>query len=151
MAELKTQRTRANVVRFLGGVDETRRADCKALANIMRDITGEKPTMWGTSIVGFGNYHYRYASGREGDWFPTGFSPRKRDLTLYVMAGSIASQAADAPSSAPITGANDVTFAATLESESNRSSPRASRSALRCLRCSVAPIPRRATRSALSN
>ncbi len=53
----------------------------------MKEITGEEPTLWGDSIVGFGRYHYTYESGREGDWFLTGFSPRKQNLTLYIMAG----------------------------------------------------------------
>jgi len=57
------------------------------LVRIMASATGSKPKMWGSSIVGFGSYHYRYASGREGDWFTTGFSPRKQNLTLYVMGG----------------------------------------------------------------
>jgi hypothetical protein len=53
----------------------------------MEEVTGEKPKMWGPSIVGFGSYHYKYDSGREGDWLMTGFSPRKKDLTLYLMTG----------------------------------------------------------------
>jgi hypothetical protein len=53
----------------------------------MRDITGDEPAMWGTSIIGFGSYRYKYASGREGEWFLTGFSPRKQNLTLYIMSG----------------------------------------------------------------
>lgn len=57
------------------------------MAKLMGEITGEKPKMWGTAIVGFGNYHYKYASGREGDFLITGFSPRKQALTLYIMAG----------------------------------------------------------------
>jgi hypothetical protein len=88
MAELKTKRTGASVDAFLDGVtDAGRRQDCLALLGIMKRATDAEPEMWGSSIVGFGRYHYRYASGREGDWFLTGFSPRKRDLTLYVMAG----------------------------------------------------------------
>ncbi len=87
MAELKTKRTRASVARFLAGVGGSRAADCEQLVRIMRDITGEEPAMWGKSIVGFGSYRFRYASGREGEWFTCGFSPRKQDLTLYVMAG----------------------------------------------------------------
>ena len=88
MAEMKTKPTSESVEKFLNKVsDEERRADCFAVAKIMEEITGEKPTMWGPSIVGFGSYHYKYASGREGDWPVTGFSPRKKDLTLYLMMG----------------------------------------------------------------
>ncbi len=88
MAELKTKPTEASVKEFLNQIaDKERREDCFAVAKIMEEITGEKPKMWGPSIVGFGNYHYKYASGREGDWPLTGFSPRKKDLTLYIMMG----------------------------------------------------------------
>jgi hypothetical protein len=88
MAELKTQKNRASVAKFLNSVEnEQRRRDAKEVAKIMKDITGEKPVMWGDSIVGFGEYHYRYATGREGDWLATGLSPRKQALTLYIMAG----------------------------------------------------------------
>ena len=88
MAELKTRRTARSVEAFLRGVkDETRRKDCRAVLATMRRVTGAKPEMWGPSIVGFGSYHYRYASGREGDFFLTGFSPRKQNLTLYIMSG----------------------------------------------------------------
>ena len=88
MAELKTKKNDASVDEFLARIDDPqRREDCKALAALMQDITQAPPAMWGTSIVGFGSYHYRYASGREGDWFQVGFSPRKRNLTLYLMGG----------------------------------------------------------------
>ena len=88
MTELKTRPTRASVDKFLKSVeDETKQADCRTLVEIMQRVTGAKPVMWGPSIVGFGSYHFRYASGREGDWMLAGFSPRKRDLTVYVMAG----------------------------------------------------------------
>jgi hypothetical protein len=88
MAELKTKPSDASVERFLAAIeDEGRRADCRALVRIMKEATGSPPRMWGSSIVGFGDYHFKYASGREGDWFLTGFSPRKQDLTLYVMGG----------------------------------------------------------------
>jgi len=87
MADVKTQKTTASVKDFLDGVPANRREDCKALAKLMREITGKRPAMWGTSIVGFGSYHYRYASGREGDWPLAAFSPRKQDLTVYIMAG----------------------------------------------------------------
>lgn len=88
MAEMKTRQTAASVSAFLDAVEnEQRRADCRVVADLMRAVTGEEPKLWGPSIVGFGSYHYKYASGREGDWFVTGFSPRKQDLTLYIMAG----------------------------------------------------------------
>jgi hypothetical protein len=88
MDEQKTRKTAASVSAFLNRVeDEERRKDCKTVLAMMKQITGSKPAMWGPSIVGFGSYHYVYASGREGDWPLTGFSPRKQDLTLYIMAG----------------------------------------------------------------
>lgn len=88
MADLKTKPTAASVDAFLKRVeDEARRQDCATLVRIMKKATRDEPAMWGASIVGFGRYHYKYASGREGDWFLTGFSPRKQDLTLYIMAG----------------------------------------------------------------
>lgn len=86
MAELKTKPTKQSVAAFLKGITPPeRRRDCQTVLRIMQKATGEKPRMWGTSIVGFGSYHYKYASGREGDWFVMGFSPRKQDLTLYLM------------------------------------------------------------------
>ena len=88
MADPKTKPRRASVEKFLESVDnEKRRADSFEVLEIMKQITGEEPKMWGPSIVGFGSYHYKYASGREGDWMITGFSPRKQALTLYIMAG----------------------------------------------------------------
>ena len=69
------------------GLDPKRRADCFTLLQLMREATGEPAVMWGPSIVGFGTYHYVYASGREGDWPVTGFAPRKKELTLYFMSG----------------------------------------------------------------
>lgn len=88
MANLKTARTKASVQTFLSGIaDQARRQDCLALVKIMKQVTKAPPRMWGPSIVGFGSYHYRYVSGREGDWFLTGFSPRKQDLTLYLLGG----------------------------------------------------------------
>ena len=88
MAEPKTGKNRASVQEFLASVEnEKRREDARVVLKLMREVTGEKPTMWGPSIVGFGSYHYRYASGREGDWMLTGFSPRKQALTLYIMGG----------------------------------------------------------------
>ena len=86
MAELKTQKTKASVKEFVDAVaDDQRRADCKVVQKLMREVTGKLPKMWGDSIVGFGDYHFKYASGREGDWFVVGFSPRKANLTLYLM------------------------------------------------------------------
>ena len=88
MAELKTKPTRRSVKAFLNRVDdEGRRADCFRLLPVMEKAARRAPRMWGESIVGFGSYHYTYASGREGDWPITGFSPRKRDLTIYIMPG----------------------------------------------------------------
>lgn len=88
MAELKTKKTRESVKDFIDAIpDEQRRKDCRTLVKMMKDATGAQPRMWGPSIVGFGDYHYRYESGREGDWFVAGFSPRKQDLTLYLMSG----------------------------------------------------------------
>ncbi len=88
MAELKTKENDASVDEFIDAVsDETKRADARAVCALMAEATGEPARMWGASIVGFGHYHYRYASGREGDWFLVGFSPRARNLTLYVMPG----------------------------------------------------------------
>jgi len=88
MAELKTKRNKGDVEAFLNNVaDEKKRQDSFTILEVMKQVTGKEPEMWGDSIVGFGSYHYKYASGREGDWFVTGFSPRKQNLTLYIMAG----------------------------------------------------------------
>ncbi len=88
MAELKTKPNDQRVEAFLNQVeDERKRQDCYTILEIMRQVTESEAKMWGDSIVGFGSYHYRYASGREGDWFLTGFSPRKQNLTLYIMSG----------------------------------------------------------------
>jgi hypothetical protein len=88
MAEPKTKPTKASVKEFLNQIsDKERRDDCFAVAKIMEEITGDKPTMWGPSIVGFGTWHYKYASGRKGDWPVAAFSPRKKDLTVYLMMG----------------------------------------------------------------
>jgi hypothetical protein len=86
MAELKTKPNSGNVEAFLESVDdEKKKADSIEILSIMKEVTGEEPKMWGDSIVGFGSYHYKYASGREGDWFIAGFSPRKQNITLYLM------------------------------------------------------------------
>ena len=89
MAELKTKPTTGSVTDFINSVDdEERRKDCFAVMKIMQQATGAKPKMWGPSIVGFGDIRYTNARGAVTDWFLIGFSPRKRDLTLYVMPGS---------------------------------------------------------------
>ena len=88
MAELKTRPGDASVESFVASIaDESRRQDSRALLELMSEVTGESPRMWGENIVGFGSYHYRYESGREGDWFLAGFSPRKQNLTVYLMSG----------------------------------------------------------------
>ena len=88
MAELKTKLNDASVEAFLNGVaDERKRGDAFTILAMMQEISSEEPRMWGDAIVGFGSYHYKYASGREGDWFVIGFSPRKQNLTLYFMPG----------------------------------------------------------------
>ena len=88
MAGLKTKPHNASVSAFLKSVEhETRRRDAQTINKMMTCITGEKPKMWGETIVGFGSYHYKYASGREGDWFLTGFSPRKTAMSPLHHAG----------------------------------------------------------------
>ena len=88
MSEPKTKKNSASVESFLKSVEnEKRREDSFVVLDLMKEVTGEEPTMWGTSIVGFGTYHYKYASGHEGDWMNVGFSPRKKNLTLYIMDG----------------------------------------------------------------
>ena len=88
MSELKTQKHDGSVAAFLNSVEnERKRSDSFTLLELMQEVTGAEAAMWGSSIVGFGSYHYTYASGREGDWFVAGFAPRKQNLTLYIMAG----------------------------------------------------------------
>lgn len=88
MAENKTQRTSASVAAFLAAIpDPDRRRDAKALAALLRTATGERPAMWGTSIIGYGEMTYEGSGGRTVDWFPVGFSPRKAALVLYLMGG----------------------------------------------------------------
>lgn len=88
MAELKTRKTGASVRAFLDGIeDEQKRRDAKAVAKILKRVTGAPPKMWGPSIVGYGHYHYVYDSGRENNWFLAGFSPRQQALTVYIMSG----------------------------------------------------------------
>jgi hypothetical protein len=86
MAELKTKLNDASVTDFLDTIkDEEKRADSFEILKLMQQVTKQEPKMWGTSIIGFGNVHLKYESGRELDWFITGFSPRKQNLTLYVL------------------------------------------------------------------
>ena len=88
MSELKTKLNDASVIDYLNAIEnEQVRQDCFVVLEIMQEATKAKPQMWGDSIVGFGTYHYVYASGREGDWPLTGFAPRKQNITLYIMAG----------------------------------------------------------------
>lgn len=87
MSEQKTKPTSESVTEFLGRLDEDRRKDCMTVTKLMKSATGVKPKLWGSSIIGFGTYRYRYESGREGEWPVIGFSPRKNDLTLYIMPG----------------------------------------------------------------
>lgn len=88
MGGLKTKASKASVSAFLKSVqDVQKRKDSLEVMALMKEVTGKRPKMWGTSIVGFGSYHYRYTSGREGDWPVTGFSPRKQNLTIYIMPG----------------------------------------------------------------
>lgn len=84
-AELKTKARKGSVEKFLGSLDAERRGDCEKLVKMFRRVTKAEPKMWGSSIVGFGDQHLRYESGRELDWFLAGFSARKKDLTLYLM------------------------------------------------------------------
>ena len=93
MAENKTKPTNVSVAAFIGALtDDTQRADAKALVKLMQKATGEKAKMWGSSIIGFGAYHYTYGSGREGDMPIVGFSPRKAATVLYIQAGASTSQ-----------------------------------------------------------
>ena len=84
----KTTKNNLSVTEFINGIDNPdRKRDCKTVAKIMRDATGKRAKMWGTSIVGYDEYHYKYESGREGDHMITGFSPRKQNLAIYIMPG----------------------------------------------------------------
>lgn len=88
MAELKTRKTGASVAAFIAGIeDETVRKDCKALLSLLKEATGSQARMWGPAIVGFGDFQYQYPNGDEVDWFLAGFSPRKQNLTMYLMSG----------------------------------------------------------------
>ena len=87
MAELKTRKNSASVAVFLKKSELSKRQDCETIIGIMVEATGEKPVMWGSSIIGFGSYHFKYASGREGDWLLIGLSPRKQNISIYIMDG----------------------------------------------------------------
>ena len=88
MAENKTKPTKASVTEFMNSIeDRQKRSDARKVAAMMRKATGKRAKMWGPGIVGFGTYHYKYASGREGDFLVTGFSPRKQALSVYIMPG----------------------------------------------------------------
>lgn len=89
MSKLKTVKNNASVVDFINSVpDEQKRQDCLTLLQVFKEATGEDPSMWGSSIVGYGSYHYKSERSRqEGDWPLTGFSPRKQSLTIYIMPG----------------------------------------------------------------
>lgn len=88
MTELKTKVNNASVVKFINSItDEKKKNLSFKILDLMKKITKEEPKMWGSSIVGFGHYHYKYESGREGDWFLIGFSPRKQNFVIYLMSG----------------------------------------------------------------
>ncbi|MDX1587012.1 MAG: DUF1801 domain-containing protein [Balneolaceae bacterium] len=88
MSALKTRQNDGNVLAFLNAVeDNQKKEDSLELLDMMEKVTGEVPKMWGPSIIGFGKYHYKYESGREGNWFLTGFSPRKQNMSVYIMPG----------------------------------------------------------------
>ena len=86
MPENKTKQTNISVDKFLNGVEEKKRNDAYEIIDMMKKITREEPKMWGPSMIGFGSYHYKYESGREGDMFIAGFSPRKANIVLYCMS-----------------------------------------------------------------
>lgn len=88
MAEMKTKQTEASVEDFLNLIeDNQKREDCFEIVKMMKQVTKKEPKMWGPSIIGFGSYHYKYESGREGDSLQIGFSPRKQNITLYILLG----------------------------------------------------------------
>jgi hypothetical protein len=89
----KTQKTKQSVEDFINSIDhEGKRKDALEILEMMKQVTGEAPKMWGSSIIGFGDLHYKYASGREGDWFKCGFSPRKAKISMYVGGCDISKQ-----------------------------------------------------------
>lgn len=88
MAENKTQKTAVSVDKFVSSIkDEQQRTDSRELIALMKSVTRQEPKIWGTRLVGFGDYHYKYDSGREGDFFQIGFAPRKGSMVLYFMSG----------------------------------------------------------------
>ncbi len=88
MAKVKTAQNSQSVLDFIGNVEnEQRKADSLVLLETFKKVSGKEPMMWGDSMIGFGSYHYKYKSGREGEWFLAGFSPRKQSLTIYIMGG----------------------------------------------------------------
>lgn len=88
MAELKTKKNDANVQQYLEAIDDpNRKKDCLSIHQMMQKITGHDGSMWGDSIIGYGSYHYKYESGREGDWFLAGFANRKNNISIYIMSG----------------------------------------------------------------
>ena len=88
MSDLETKKNKASVREFIDTIEDSeKKKDCKQLATMMRKLSAKRATMWGSSIVGFGEYHYKYKSGREGDWPVTGFSPRKQNISIYIMPG----------------------------------------------------------------
>jgi hypothetical protein len=89
MAEMKTVQTEASVEDFLNLIEnDQKREDCFEIVKMMKQVTKKEPKMWGPSIIGFGSYHYKYESGREGDSPQIGFSPRKQNITLYILSGA---------------------------------------------------------------
>lgn len=88
MAELKTKQNDASIEAYLNAIDDPqRKMDCQKIHQMMQKVTGHEGSMWGDSIVGYGSYHYKYESGREGDWMQVGFSNRKQSISLYIMSG----------------------------------------------------------------
>lgn len=88
MGEIKTVKTHVNVNTFIQSIaDEQKRIDCNKLVQIMENITSDKAAMWGSAIIGFGEYTYQYQNGRRGQWFKLGFSPRQQNITIYIMCG----------------------------------------------------------------
>jgi hypothetical protein len=86
--ELKTKKNKKSVTAFVKGIEDTeKRKDAQELLKLFREVTGKRPVMWGDSIIGYDSYHYKYASGQEGDWMMTGFSPRKQNLSIYIVPG----------------------------------------------------------------
>ena len=96
MAEIKTQKNNKSVARFLKTIEnEEQQKYCRAIIDLMQKITKSEPVMWGESIIGFGDYHYKYASGREGDWFICGLSPRKANISIYFCLCDLSTMSSD--------------------------------------------------------